>query len=470
MQQTPRAVAPPAVTGDAVALYYSQTRSRQEGGSFLISVVQVKGGNHGENHGKRERVNGKRAAIYARVSDKSQAEDDKTSLSEQLGEMQAYCEQKGMTITARYQEVGRGWSKKRPEFQRMLADAKRERFDTIVCWKSDRLSRGMYPAAALMEVVEAHQIQLEAVTDAIDMKTFGLMAAIGKIELDNFRERATMGKRGSAKQGRMPAGAAPYGYRTGDDGKPEIYEPEAEVVRRIFHMYVYEGLAGTAICQQMTGDNAPLRNPGSRWHKAYINDILGREVYKGTWHYGKARWVVTEAGERVYPQPEDKWIEVPFPTLVDEETWDRAQALKSQRRQKSNRNTKIFYLLQHLVSCAECGLMFACRSSTHTYFRRKGKVRKQARVTPQRHYHCYGMLREHMDCRNPAMLRAEQLEELVWEPGQGDGPEPRAHSRRHRVSGRPGRRRPSRADRLGGARPPKDTGRGGESHPIVRVG
>ena len=69
----------------------------------------------------------------------------------------------------------------------MLADARRGRFDTIVCWKSDRLSRGMYPAAALMEVVEANQINLEAVVDAIDMKTFGLMAAIGKIELDNFR-------------------------------------------------------------------------------------------------------------------------------------------------------------------------------------------------------------------------------------------------------------------------------------------
>ena len=194
----------------------------------------------------RERINGKTAAIYARVSDKSQAEDDKTSISEQTGEMEAYCERKGLTITARYQEVGRGWSKKRPEFQRMLTDARRERFDTIVCWKSDRLSRGMYPAAALMEVVEAHQIQLEAV-----------MAAIGKIELDNFRERSTMGKRGSAKQGRMPAGAPPYGYRTGDDGKPEIYEPEAEVVRRIFHMYVHEGLAGTPICERMTSDDAP---------------------------------------------------------------------------------------------------------------------------------------------------------------------------------------------------------------------
>ena len=129
----------------------------------------------------------------------------------QIGDMEAHCERRGLTITARYQEVGRGWSKKRPEFQRMLADAKRGRFDTIVCWKSDRLSRGMYPAAALMEVVEAYQIRIEAVMDAIDMKTFGLMAAIGKIELDNFRERASMGKRGSAKQGRMPTGALSSG-------------------------------------------------------------------------------------------------------------------------------------------------------------------------------------------------------------------------------------------------------------------
>ena len=298
--QTPRAVAPPDVTGDAVVLYYSQTRSRQEAGLVHFREVRAKEVIMAKTR-TQERAGGMRAAIYARVSDKSQDAEDKTSISEQISDMEAYCERRGLTITARYQEVGRGWSKKRPEFQRMLADARRERFDTIVCWKSDRLSRGMYPAAALMEVVEARQIQLEAVMDAIDMKTFGLMAAIGKIELDNFRERAAMGKRGSAKQGRMPAGAAPYGYRTGDDGKPEIYEPEGEVVRRIFRMYVHQSMAGTAICQQLTSDNTPLRNPGSRWHKAYINDILGREVYKGTWHYGKARWVVTEAGERVSP-------------------------------------------------------------------------------------------------------------------------------------------------------------------------
>ena len=192
----------------------------------------------------------KRAAIYARVSDKSQDTEDKTSISEQISDMEAHCERKGLTITARYQEVGRGWSKNRPEFQRMLADARRGRFDTIVCWKSDRLSRGMYPAAALMEVVEAYQIEMEAVLDAIDMKTFGLMAAIGKIELDNFRERASMGKRGSAKQGRIPVNNVPYGYRLDEGRRPEIVESEAEVVRRVFRMYVREDMGAPAIAKQ----------------------------------------------------------------------------------------------------------------------------------------------------------------------------------------------------------------------------
>ena len=359
-------------------------------------------------------VDRKRAAIYARVSDKSQAEDDKTSLTEQTTEMEAYCEGKGMTITARYQEVGRGWSKKRPEFQRMLADAKRGRFDTIVCWKSDRLSRGMYPAAALMEVVEAYQIQLEAVMDAIDMKTFGLMAAIGKIELDNFRERASMGKRGSAKQGRMPVGALSYGYRIGDDGKPEIYEPEAEVVRRIFHMYVHEGMSGSTISRQLARDNAPTFNPGSRWHKSFLSALLGKEVYKGDWWYGKSRWVATEGGETVYAQPQDAWIKVPFPPLVDEQTWDRAQAIKKQRKTQSTRNTKIFYLLQHLVRCAECGRLFACKSTTRRTVKSNGSIYKYNLKTPYRHYHCYGMLSEGLRCRERSHIKAGQLEELVW--------------------------------------------------------
>ena len=322
-----------------------------------------------------------RAAIYARVSDKSQDAEDKTSISEQISDMESHCKRRGLTIVARYQEVGRGWSKKRPEFQRMLADARQGRFDTIVCWKSDRLSRGMYPAAALMEVVEAHRINLQAVMDAIDMKTFGLMAAVGKIELDNFRERSSMGKRGTAKQGRIPISNVPYGYRIGEDGRPEVVEAEAEVVRRVYRTYVRDGKGAPAITRQLNSDGVPLAKEGKRWYDGTVHRILSNETYKGTWWYGKARYVSTEEGIQVYEQPEDEWIAVPFPPLVDEDTWERARVLRRQRWTRAKRN---------------------------------GKLYKYELDPPRRYYRCYGYQQMRLQCRAKPMIRAERLESLVW--------------------------------------------------------
>ena len=360
------------------------------------------------------KTEGNRAAIYARVSDKSQDGEDKTSISEQTGEMEAYCESKGLNITARYQEVGRGWSKKRPEFQRMLADAKRGRFDTIVCWKSDRLSRGMYPAAALMEVVEAHQIRLEAVMDAIDLKTFGLMAAIGKIELDNFRERSTLGKRGTAKQGRVPTGGLPYGYRIGDDGRPEVVEEQAEVVRRIFHMYVHERMGSPSIAVRLTDERIPTQTGKLLWRQSYIHYVLANATYTGAWVYGKERHISTEDGTKSYDQPRDTWIEVPVPPLVDEETWERAQKLKKQRSRRAGRNTKVLYLLQHLLKCGECGHNFHAKSTWRTTNVRNGKKYRYDLPTPRRYYMCNGTLSLRLRCRERPHIRAERLEEPIW--------------------------------------------------------
>ncbi len=357
---------------------------------------------------------GRRAAIYARVSDKSQAEDDKTSLAEQLADMEAYCSERGYAITARYQEVGRGWSKSRPEFQRMLADAAAGRFDTIVCWKSDRLSRGMYPAAALMEVVEAHRIGIEAVMDAIDMKTFGLMAAIGKIELDNFRERSSMGKRGSAKQGRIPVNHVPDGYRVGEDRRPEIDEERAEIIRRIFRYSVEDGMGAPAIAEALEAGGVPTSTPGARWHAAQVNRILRNETYKGTWWYGTVRHTATDTGMRRHAQPRERWVGIPFPPLVDEETWERAQELRKRRLTRSPRNTKTFHLLQHLVRCSECGMLMGPNVIRIQSTRKGGKRYSYRLKTPRRYYQCYGSRAHRLRCREHPMIRAERLEELVW--------------------------------------------------------
>ena len=363
---------------------------------------------------QQQQPNGKRAAIYARVSDKSQDTEEKTSISEQICDMEAHCQRRGLTITARYQEVGRGWSKNRPEFQRMLADARKGSFDTIVCWKSDRLSRGMYPAAALMEVIEAFQIDLEAVMDAIDMKTFGLMAAIGKIELDNFRERASMGKRGSAKQGRIPVNNVPFGYRLGEDRRPQVVEAEVQIIRRVFHMYVRQGMGAPAIARELTAEGVPTPHDVGRWYDRTVTRILGTEAYRGTWWFGKVRHVATENGTRRYDRPEDEWVGVPFPPVVDGDIWEQAQQAKKQRLTRSGRNTKIFYLLQHLVRCAECGYIMGCQANRRQTVKRDGKSYKYELDPPHRYYHCYGKHNIGVKCREHGYIRAERLEELVW--------------------------------------------------------
>jgi site-specific DNA recombinase len=122
-----------------------------------------------------------RIALYARVSTASQAEAEKVSLPTQIADIEAFCQEKGFEIVDRYVDAGySGATKKRPEFQRILKDAEAGKFDTIVCWKSDRISRGMYPAAALMEVIEPKGIELKAVKETIDMNTFAIMAIVGK--------------------------------------------------------------------------------------------------------------------------------------------------------------------------------------------------------------------------------------------------------------------------------------------------
>ena len=116
----------------------------------------------------------------------------------------------------------------------------------------------------------------------------------------------------------------------------------------------------------------------------------------------------------MFRQPEETWIEIPFPPLVDEQTWDRAQAIKKDRTSLSKRNTKVLYLLQHLLRCAECGLLFACQSKIRKTVKRKDKTYSYDYRSPQRHYHCYGMQREHLRCRERPYIRADRLEELVW--------------------------------------------------------
>ena len=115
-----------------------------------------------------------------------------------------------------------------------------------------------------------------------------------------------------------------------------------------------------------------------------------------------------------YAQPEDAWIEVPVPRLIDDETWERAQALKKQRSRKAKRNTKVLYLLQHLLRCGECGHNFHAKSTWRDTSIRNGQQYRYDLTVPRRYYKCNGMQSLRLKCRARHYIRAERLEEPVW--------------------------------------------------------
>ncbi len=207
-----------------------------------------------------------RAASYIRVSTEKQAEEDRVSLGEQQKDIATYCESKGYTIVKKYQDVGSGASKRRPSFQQLLRDTQDDVFDVIICWKSDRLSRGLYPAAALSEALEGTDIALESVKDTIDRNTFDIMAVVGKIELQNIRERMQMGYRGRVSRGKI-TGTPKFGYAN-EDGLPVIAEQEAITVRRIFQDYL-EGHACQPIADNLNLEGVPTKNGGA-WNGSRV--------------------------------------------------------------------------------------------------------------------------------------------------------------------------------------------------------
>lgn len=313
----------------------------------------------------------KRAAIYSRVSTESQDGEDKTSLSEQVAEIEAYCAAQGHTVTARFQDVSSGVRRDRAGFLAMQAGARRGDFDVIVSWKADRLARSGSSMGDLLDAVEAGKVEIQTVSGAFDRRYAELLASVARMERETFKERSAMGKRGSAKLGRIPCGKPPYGYRRGSDGKPEIVESEAEAIRRMFDLYI-DGMATPSIRQTLAAEY------GHKVSAAHVYCSLSATAYIGLYAY--------------------EGIEIPCPPIVDRDTFNRAQAVKKQKLVRGHGNTKTTYLLQHLIRCKGCGRLLGART------RREGNK-------TTRYYHCYGYTKA---CRPRPYISADALEARVW--------------------------------------------------------
>jgi DNA invertase Pin-like site-specific DNA recombinase len=145
-----------------------------------------------------------RTAIYARVSTNNG--QDPTM---QTRELREYIERRGWQLVGEYVDVGISGSKeKRPELDRLMADAHRRRFDCVVVWKFDRFARSVSHLLRALETFKAQGIEFVSFSEQMDTSTpagkmvFTVLGAVAELERSLIVERVKAGLRNAKAKGK----------------------------------------------------------------------------------------------------------------------------------------------------------------------------------------------------------------------------------------------------------------------------
>jgi DNA invertase Pin-like site-specific DNA recombinase len=224
-----------------------------------------------------------RVALYVRVSTEDQAKEG-FSLDAQMKKLEAYCRSRGWTPAGHFIEEGySGRNTNRPEYKRMMDSM--DDWDVLLVMKMDRIHRNSVNFALMMEDLKRKGKEFISVHDKFDTTAASgrlfrdIMQRIAQFESERTGERVKMGMERKAKHGTGHLGSGhPYGYRY-DNGKLEIVEEEARVVRRIYEMSA-EGSSLSAIAEAINEASIQAKK-GGRWNKQSVHAILRNPLYRG---------------------------------------------------------------------------------------------------------------------------------------------------------------------------------------------
>ena len=316
-----------------------------------------------------------RTALYARVSSDRQEQEE--TVQSQLAELRVHLNESGVCDWQDF--IDEGYARDnlvRPSLHRLRDLAGQGQIDHIYILAPDRLGSG----AKLMILVEEFQqnaVELHAVNGQWEDIPEGklllhMQRAIAEYERTKIAERTRRGKLYWAKQGAMVGGHAPYGYqfiRRSDSQRArlEISEFEASIVREMYRLVFENRLSTRGLGRHLETRSIPTPRGANQWSSTTIDRILRNPVYRGTFYYQRFQSVlpsrriaadrykqIRKTGKK--PRPEEEWIKIPVPQIVDEGLWDAVQEQLRQNSLHSTRNNKKNrYLLKSLVRCPRCG-------------------------------------------------------------------------------------------------------------------
>ncbi|MDD2972048.1 MAG: recombinase family protein [Lachnospiraceae bacterium] len=330
-----------------------------------------------------------RVAIYCRLSeedrDKQLDTDDSNSIQNQKSMLLQHSLEQGWEVFNIYSDDDyTGSDRKRPEFNKLLADAKSRKFDIILCKNQARFTREL-------ELVEKYihglfpiwGIRFVSIVDNADTANKGnkksrqINGLVNEWYLEDMSENIKSVLVDRRKNGFHIGAFALYGYKKDPEQKGHLIidEEAATVVREVFTLFS-QGYGKTAIARMLNDRGIPnpteykrlhglrYKQPKTKnstlWKYYAISDMLINEIYIGNMVQGKYGSISYKTKQNK-PRPKEEWyrVEGTHEPIIDKELWDRVQALTVQKAKPFIVGT--IGLFARKARCMNCG--YTMRSS-----------------------------------------------------------------------------------------------------------
>lgn len=314
-------------------------------------------------------------AIYARVSTEHEAQ--LSALENQLDWYKPILEMRPeWTLTAQYIDEGiTGTSaEKRPQFMRMIEDAKSKKFNMIITREVSRFARNTVDTLQYTRKLKEYGVEVYFINDNI--KTFDgdgelrltIMATLAQDESRKTSIRVKAGQQTSMNNGVFYGTGNILGYdRVGKD--MVINEEQAETVRMIYDMYL-SGMGVTKIQYELERLGRLTSTGKTKWHSAYITKMLKNSFYCGiiTYHKEYTPDYLKQKKVRNYGEMEFTRVKGSHTPIITEEEYNRVLEIMSSRtkiiksQEESNRikktgNKQHTTVWGRLLEC-QCGRKF----------------------------------------------------------------------------------------------------------------
>ncbi len=330
--------------------------------------------------------------LYARKSSE-QDERQAMSIDSQMKEMLALAERDGLNIVeTKHESHSAKESGCRPVFNELLNDLRVGKFNGILTWAPDRLSRNAGDLGSLVDLMDNNKLQ--------QIRTYGqsfsntpnekfllmILCSQAKLENDNRGVNVKRGIRAKCETGWRPC-MPPLGYFTrgaSGNGKDVIIDQErAPYIIKMFEMSA-EGRGGRHIRQWLEDNNVKTRG-NKTIPLSMIYRILGSSFYYG---------------EFEYPRKSGKWYKGQHEPMITKELFDRVQIqLKVPVKTKWG---SIPFPYKHFLKCYGCGSSIVGEQKTRHY--------QNGNSPTFTYYHCSRQVNR--DCKEPFAREQDIADEL----------------------------------------------------------